>query len=128
MVSTHFILDTTFIFGNVLNGYMQNTEDSQYEIKCVIPMLVMNLFSMTKTITSLRVFDKFSPLVTMIENVVLQLTTFLFFYLILLGFFAIMFAVVGSEPPTPSNDPGESVTTSTNLLNVQAEEEPSEYS
>jgi len=102
LFSTHFIIDTTFIVGNIVNGWLQNTEESQFEIKCVVPMLIMTFFSMIKTITSLRVFDKFSPLVTMIENVVLQLTTFLFFYLILLGFFAIMFSVITSEAPESS--------------------------
>jgi hypothetical protein len=89
----------------------------------VVPMLIMTFFSMTKTITSLRVFDKFSPLVTMIENVVLQLTTFLFFYLILLGFFANMFAVIGSEPPGSESDEmltNLGYTPNSKLINLEA--------
>jgi hypothetical protein len=62
-------------------------------------MLIMTLLSMTKTITSLRVFDKFSPLVTMVEQVVKDLSTFLVFFLFLTCFFTIMFAIIGVERP-----------------------------
>ena len=70
-------------------------------------MLITIYFSLGKFLGSLRVFDKFSPLVTMIEKVLWSLATFLIFYLILLAFFAIMFGVLRSKADGNMDPHGE---------------------
>ena len=58
-------------------------------------MYVVVLLCLTKTFFYLRIFDAFSPIVTMIARVMKDLQVFTFFFMLLIWMFAILIGVLG---------------------------------
>ena len=60
-----------------------------------IVMIISIMLSIIRTFKMMRIFQDFSPIVTMLANVVYDLRIFLFFYIILTALFSILIGVLG---------------------------------
>jgi hypothetical protein len=58
-------------------------------------MVVVILLSITRTFKFMRIFESFSPIVTMLAQVVVDLQQFMLFYTILIFLFSILWCAIG---------------------------------
>jgi hypothetical protein len=58
-------------------------------------MIISILLSITRTFKLMRIFKDFSPIVTMLSNVVYDLRIFMIFYMILSALFSILLGIIG---------------------------------
>ena len=65
-------------------------------------MVFVILFSLIRTFKFMRIFKDFSPIVTMLTQVVFDLKAFILFYFILCGLFSLLFGIVGVGSLNPS--------------------------
>ena len=94
MTTGDFWLDFLYVGGNLSNNFY-NYHESQFNFSCVLSMLIVLVLNLIKTLFYLRIFQKFSPLVMMMQGVVVDLLEFLLFFLVLIFFFAQMIGVLG---------------------------------
>ena len=66
-----------------------------HDWRCVINLILIVDMSIIKMFTFIRIFEKFSPIVTMLKIVSKSLIIFLIFFLILVFQFSLKFAIIG---------------------------------
>ena len=88
------ISDSVYIFGSLLNIFLQKQGYThEFITKLVITILLMQ--QIIKTFKILRIFEQLSYIVSMLSTVIFDLRVFILFYSILIGFFSMVFAVIG---------------------------------
>lgn len=70
-------------------------------------MLGVIIIALMKIFFYMRIIEKFSPIVTMLQNVISDLKIFLLFYFILILLFSLLMGVLGVGNP---NVPGSGIT------------------
>ena len=58
-------------------------------------MSIVIFLGMSKTFFFMRIFDRLSPLVTMLSNVIVDLLPFMFFFFILMLMFSMQLGIMG---------------------------------
>ena len=86
--------DMLYIWASILQVVLHSLY-SPYELKCKATMYVVVLLGLIKTFFFLRIFDAFSPIVTMIARVMSDLQVFTFFFMLLIWMFSILLSVLG---------------------------------
>lgn len=86
--------DMLYIYGSLVNIFLQ-LRLGPFNIVSKVCMCIIVLLLVSKTFFFLRIFPTLTPIVVMIQNVIYDLRIFLFFYLILIGLFCQIFAVLG---------------------------------
>ena len=86
--------DLLYIWGSIIQVILHSTQ-SPYTLACKITMYIVVFLCLIKTFFFLRIFDAFSPIVTMIARVVKDLQVFTFFFMLLIWMFAILIGVLG---------------------------------
>ena len=86
--------DLLYIFGSLFNIVLQLFL-GPYNIASRVQMCIIVALLTVKTFFFLRIFPILTPIVVMITRVVYDLRIFLFFYMILIWFFGLAFAVIG---------------------------------
>jgi hypothetical protein len=86
--------DMLYIYGSVVNIFLQ-LRLGPFHIVSKVFMVMIVLLLVSKTFFYLRIFPTLTPIVVMIQNVIYDLRIFLFFYLILIGLFCQIFAILG---------------------------------
>ena len=89
-------VDLSFIVFSIANSLYQYLVSAQDFIAKVLAILVIILTAF-RTLKYLRIFRSFSPIVTMMMKVVIQLKAFLLFFLILLAFVSLLIGIVGVQ-------------------------------
>jgi hypothetical protein len=86
--------DLLYIYGSIANIVLQ-LYLGPFHIVSKILMCFIVLLLISKTFFFLRIFPVLTPIVVMITNVIYDLRIFLLFYLILIGLFCQIFAILG---------------------------------
>lgn len=86
--------DLVYTWGSLINLYLQNFSDPQ-NLSNKIIMTFLLLMQLLKSFFFLRIFDKLSPIVTMINAVVKDLEVLIVFFFMLIIIFGMIFAVIG---------------------------------
>ena len=87
-------IDQIYIWAAVANVVIQNTH-GPLSLPCKIMMTLDVLISLAKTFFFLRIFDSFSPIVTMLTNVISDLLVFLRMYSLLIVLFSLLLGILG---------------------------------
>ena len=90
----HNYFDIFYILGSVAMSLLHIIFDPFQFISKVV-MIFTILLSIVRTFKLMKIFSAFSPIVTMLSNVVYDLRIFLFFYIILTALFSLLFGVLG---------------------------------
>jgi len=97
-------VDLTYIWGSVIMSFLHATQNpGPYHWVSKAIMIVVSILSIRRTFQFMRVFSQFSPIVTMLTNVIWHLRIFLTFYFILILLFSLVLGVIGLGNP---NIPG----------------------
>lgn len=98
----------TFIITGLLNTILHLTSDPYaFESKVI---LVLNLImSLNRSMKLMRIMEAFSPIVTMMAGVLREFKDFMFFFFILLAFFAMGLSVMQIDDPRNSKNYRESI-------------------
>ena len=84
----------TYITMGILNVYLQIAIGA-HNTFCRLIMCFLILMVIAKTFFYLRIFPALTPIVVMINSVIYDLRIFMFFYVLLISFFCLVFAVLG---------------------------------
>lgn len=87
-------MDILFIFLGFLNSYMQYTV-SPFTPSNKIVMLLVIFLQLLRTFKYLRIFRSFSPIVTMLLNVIWDLKQFMFIYFFLCAMLSLVYGTIG---------------------------------
>jgi len=87
-------MDILFIFLGFLNSYMQYTV-SPFTPGNKIVMLLVIFLQLLRTFKYLRIFRSFSPIVTMLLNVIWDLKQFMFIYFFLCAMLSLVYGTIG---------------------------------
>ena len=94
--STRNYLDISHIFFGFVNIYCQQYWGIMvFQSKCVIIFEI--LLSLGKTFELMKIIKEFSHIVTMIQNVIVNLNVFQLYYFVQILFFAMTFSVVAKH-------------------------------
>jgi len=97
-------IDIVYIFGSVAMAILHMTlEAGPYGPVSKIMMLVVVTLAIRRTFNYLRIFRLFSPIVTMIFQVLVDLNAFMLFFLILILLMSLMYMVIGFYNPLVLN-------------------------
>lgn len=89
-------LDCLYLLGSVTMAILHIVlERGAYEIPSKILMLLVVTLAIRRTFNYLRIFDGLSPIVSMINQVLVDIQTFMLFYFILVFLFSLMIGVLG---------------------------------
>jgi hypothetical protein len=88
------IVDILYIFGSIAMSISHLVNDP-FNIASKIIMIAVIMLSITRTFKFMRIFSSFSPIVTMLNQVVIDLQQFMFFYTILIFLFSILWSAIG---------------------------------
>jgi len=83
-----------YIWSSITTLVLQNTIGPTH-IGSKILMIIIVFLALIKTFFFLRIFGIFSPIVTMLTNVIYDLRIFLFFYFILISLFSLQLGILG---------------------------------
>ena len=86
--------DMLYILSSVAMSLIHLVIDP-FQFVSKVVMIVSIMLSIIRTFKMMKIFSDFSPIVTMLSNVVYDLRIFLFFYLILTALFSILIGVLG---------------------------------
>jgi hypothetical protein len=93
-------IDIVYIFGSVAMAILHMTlEKGPYGPVSKIMMLITVTLAIRRTFNYLRIFRMFSPIVTMIFQVLIDLNAFMLFFLILILLMSLMYMVIGFSNP-----------------------------
>ena len=84
----------SYIVMSICNVYIQVVL-GPFNTFCRLVMCFIILVVITKTFFYLRIFPSLTPIVVMINSVIFDLRIFMFFYMLLVSFFCLVFAVLG---------------------------------
>jgi hypothetical protein len=100
-------IDIVYIFGSVAMAILHMTlEKGPYGPVSKIMMLIVVTLAIRRTFNYLRIFRMFSPIVTMIFQVLIDLNAFMLFFLILIVLMSLMYMVIGFSNPLVLNYQG----------------------
>lgn len=88
------LIDFVYMFASIAQVIL-HTLYSPFEPQCKATMTVVLFLGMGKTFFFLRIFESFSPIVTMLSFVIKDLLPFTIIYAILCLMFAMQFAIMG---------------------------------
>ena len=89
-------IDMLYLAGSVSMAILHMTLDNgAYAIPSKILMLLVITLAIRRTFNYLRIFDALSPIVSMINQVLSDIQTFMLFYFILVFLFSLMIGVLG---------------------------------
>jgi hypothetical protein len=92
--------DILYIWGSIINVFLQNFL-GPFHIVCKLIMIIIVLQVLLKSFFFLRVYPLLTPIIVMLKTVIYDLRIFMFFYIILIGLFCLVFAVLGlGQKPT----------------------------
>lgn len=86
--------DTGYIFGSVAMSLM-HIFFSPFHLASKIVMMVVILLSVVRTFKFLKIFDSFSPIITILTEVVFDLGKFLLLFTIVVALFSLIFGALG---------------------------------
>ena len=86
--------DASYIVMSCANVYIQITL-GPFHTSCRMIMCLIILMVIMKSFFYLRIFPALTPIVVMINSVIYDLRIFMFFYMLLVSFFCLVFAVLG---------------------------------
>jgi len=86
--------DLLYIWGSVAMSLMHIILDP-FDFASKLVMIAVIMLSCVRTFKFLRIFSQFSPIVTMLSEVIYDLRIFLFFYGILTALFSLLIGVLG---------------------------------
>lgn len=86
--------DLLYIWGSVAMSII-HVILSPFNFLAKIVMISVIFLSVIRTFKFLRIFQAYSPIVTMLQNVIYDLRIFLFFYIILTALFSLLIGVLG---------------------------------
>jgi hypothetical protein len=87
-------IDMLYLAGSVSMAILHYI-DGAYAIPSKILMLLVITLAIRRTFNYLRIFDALSPIVSMINQVLSDIQTFMLFYFILVFLFSLMIGVLG---------------------------------
>ena len=83
-----------YIFGSIAMS-ISHLIDDPFSVQSKIIMIFVILLSIVRTFKFMRIFRDFSPIVTMLSQVVSDLQQFMLFYTILILLFSLLWGVIG---------------------------------
>lgn len=87
-------VDMLYLAGSVSMAILHFTIGA-YAVASKLLMLLVVTLAIRRTFNYLRIFDKLSPIVSMINQVLSDIQTFMLFYFILVFLFSLMIGVLG---------------------------------
>jgi hypothetical protein len=96
--------DMFYIFGSLLMSILHLTT-SPFLFECKAVMIFVITQSILRTFKTMRIITLYSPIVTMLENVVYDLKEFILFFIILIAMFSLTIGVLGNGNPHPTISP-----------------------
>lgn len=87
-------IDLIYIWGSLAMSVLHIIEGPEVFVSKLLMAIVVTL-AIRRTFNFLRIFQAFSPIVTMLNNVIWQLRIFMTFYFILILLFSLMYGVLG---------------------------------
>jgi len=89
-------VDLTYIWGSVIMSFLHASKNpGPYHWVSKGFMIVMAILAIRRTFNFMRVFRQFSPIVTMLQNVIWALRIFMTFYVILILLFSLVMSIIG---------------------------------
>lgn len=100
-------IDIVYIFGSIAMAILHMTlPEGPYGPVSKVMMLIVVTLAIRRTFNYLRIFRMFSPIVTMIFQVLIDLNAFMLFFMILVLLLSLMYMVIGFYNPLILNYDG----------------------
>ena len=101
-------IDIVYIFGSIAMAILHMTlPQGPYGPVSKVMMLIVVTLAIRRTFNYLRIFRMFSPIVTMIFQVLIDLNAFMLFFMILVLLLSLMYMVIGFYNPLILNYDGK---------------------